>query len=109
MAAKGKAPIPASEAAPKFQVVDEVFVWPVDGVGEVRVPLRFKMRTLRALVEFAKDESASEVEQFFQLLSLLGDAETQTVLDEMWVDDALELIQAYFVEFEKKNQAPAGE
>lgn len=108
-AAKKAAPIPASENAPRYQVVDQVFVWRDEEQGEVRIPLRFKMKLLRMLVRLEKDEGASEMEQLFALLDAINDEATRDQIDEMWIDDATGLISAYFDEFSALNEATPGE
>lgn len=107
---KKAAPVPASENAPRHQVVDEVFVWIGDGSAEqIRVPLRLKTGTLRMLVRLGKEEGADELDQLFALLDSLGDTHTQELIDDMWLEDTMDLVAAYFGEFEKKHQATPGE
>lgn len=101
-----KAPVPASDNAPRHQVVENTFIWPDTEQGDIRIPLRFKMKLLRK-VNAMKD--ADEIDQLFMLLDGLGDTRSQEQIDEMDVFDAKDLIEAYFEEFEAKNEARMGE
>ena len=98
-----------SENAPKYQVVDQVFVWKDEEQGVLRVPLRFKFKILRELVRLEKEEGASPSEQMICLLDAINDEKTKAQLDEMWLDDATELVSAYFEEFGNLNNATPGE
>lgn len=101
-----KAPVPASENRPNYQVVDDVFVFLDKEQGEVRIPLRFKMKLLRQINQL---EDQDDIDQLFALLDGLGDTRSIEQIDEMDVFDAMELVEAYFGEFEKKNEARLGE
>jgi len=108
-AAKKKAPIPESESAPQFQVIDQVFVWHLEDQDDIRIPLRIKMKLLRELVRIEKEEDASDMEQLFVLLDALGDHKSIEQIDEMFIEDATPLIEAYFDEFAAHNKATPGE
>lgn len=108
--AKKKAPVPVSENAPRFQVVDGAFVWVGDGSGDpIRIPLRIKTKLLRTIMRLEKDEGAGELEQLFALLDGIGDQATSDAIDELWFEETAELVEAYFTEFQSKNQATPGE
>lgn len=106
MTTKKKAPVPASENAPQYQVVDETFVWVDAEQGEVRVPLRFKFKLLRQIRAM---RDWDEVDQLIGLLDGLNDQATIAQIDEMDVFDVTKLVSEYFAEFEKRNEARMGE
>ncbi|MHA3682783.1 hypothetical protein ACXR2W_00780 [Leucobacter sp. HY1908] len=102
-------PVLEGETAPRHSVVDQVFIWRDEEQGKIRIPLRFKMKILRVLIRMEKEEAASEMEQLVALLDGLNDTSTQEQLDELWLDDGMALVEAYFKEFQKFNKATPGE
>lgn len=102
-------PVLEGESAPRFSVVDQVFIWRDEEQGLIRIPLRFKMKILRVLIRMEKEEGASEMEQLVALLDGLNDTATQAQIDELWLDDGMDLVSAYFDEFAKVNKATPGE
>lgn len=109
-AKKAKAPVPVSENAPQHQVIDEVFVWIGDGSGDpIRIPLSIKTKLLRRIMQLEKDEDAGDLEQLFALLDGLGDQASIEAIDEQDYRETLELVTAYFGEFEAMHKASPGE
>lgn len=105
-----KAPVPASKNAPRYQVVDDVFVWLGDGSADpIRIPLRIKTKLLRTIMRLEKDGGAEELDQLFALLDGVGDQESIAAIDEQWFEETGELVEAYFTEFQVKHKATPGE
>jgi hypothetical protein len=88
---------------PKFQVVEDTFI-AQSSEGEIKIPMRFKTKLFRKLRELP-----DEIDQVFALLDGLGDPHTAEQLDELDLFEMTELVEAFFAEFEKKNEAKLGE
>jgi hypothetical protein len=90
---------------PRFQVVDEKFIAQLSEGGEIRVPIRLKTKLVREVMIGDKDE----MEQFFELLDGIGDAETADKLDELDIIETLEIVAEFFKAFGEKAKATPGE
>lgn len=101
-----KAPIPASENAPRYQVVDGTFVFSdADEHGDIRIPMRFKTKLLREVTR----EDLDEMGQLFALLEGIGSEDVADRLGEMDIFDTMEVVSGFFEEFEKIAEARLGE
>jgi len=98
---------PAPEK-PRFQVVGDTFVAQTSDQGELSIRLRFKFKLLRQL-RATGDTGADQIDQIFTLLDGINDQETAAKLDELDTFEAIELVVAYFNEFNKRQQASLGE
>ena len=104
------APLPRhvaeSSNRPQFQVIGKSFVWYSAEQGEIRITLSFKMKLLRQLHEF---ETWSEIQQLFYLLDGVGDEKSKEQIDELDTDEGMQLVEAYFAEFERLQGARRAE
>lgn len=100
-------PIPVHAKAPakkpKHMVVGETFYAQTDD-GELRIPLRFKTKLVRAI-----SQTDDELDQLFALLEGLGDQGTADALDELDIFETTEIAEKYFQAWQEKNQARLGE
>lgn len=100
-------PIPVVAKAPakkpKHLVVAETFYTQTSD-GELRIPLRFKTKLLRAI-----RDSGDELDQLFALLAGLGDEATAASLDELDIFETTEIAEKYFQAWQEKNEARLGE
>lgn len=100
-------PIPVHEKAPakkpKHMVVGETY-YTQTADGELRIPLRFKTKLLRAI-----RDSGDEIDQLFALLGGLGDKATTEALDELDIFETTEIAEKYFQAWQEKNEARLGE
>jgi hypothetical protein len=94
---------PAPEK-PRFQVVGDTFIAQTEQ-GELSIRLRFKFKLLRQL----RNNGGDQIDQIFSLLDGINDQETAERLDELDTFEAIELVVAYFNEFNKRQQASMGE
>lgn len=100
-------PIPTFDKAPakkpKHLVVGETFYTQTSD-GELRIPLRFKTKLLRAI-----RDTGDELDQLFALVNGLGDEATAAALDELDIFETTEIAEKYFQAWQEKNEARLGE
>lgn len=94
---------PTHSRKPKYFVAGDTFYTQTPD-GELRIPLRFKTKLLRAI-----RDSGDELDQLFALLAGLGDADTAAALDELDIFDTTEIAEKYFQAWQEKNEARLGE
>lgn len=97
-------PAPKRTPAPgKYSVLEDTFIADTSD-GELRIPLRFKTKLLRAIRDLA-----DPLDQLFALLDGIGDQQTAEALDELDVFESAELVKEYFDAWEAKHKATVGE
>lgn len=91
-------------AKPEYIVIDDVFIAQTSTQGELRVPLTFKTKLLRAI-----RDSGDELDQFIALLDGIGDAQSVAQIDELDIFETTRHVTKFFEAFQEKQDAAVGE
>jgi len=99
-----KTAAPKAEAPPKpdHVVAGETFIWnsPDPEVGEVRIPLKFKTKILRAAKDMQDDELGF---MFYVLDNVAGDAVSQ--VDEMDAGEMKTMFREWQLAWQERSEA----
>jgi hypothetical protein len=100
-------PTKKTEAGREYQVTDKKFIWsPEDDAGEVgnlpqvEIPLRIKLKVIRALADRDLDDAAA----MFDLLEAIVPGQAD-VLDEMDMNDFVDMFGTWQNEYTALNGA----
>jgi hypothetical protein len=88
---------------PSHLVVDNVFIAQTSQ-GELRIPLQFKTKLLRAI-----RDSGDELDQLIALLDGIGDKESIALIDELDIFETVQHVTQFFEAFQEKHDATVGE
>lgn len=93
-----------TKTSPRFVVAGSAFVWRSDDpeVGEVKIPLKFKTKILRASREMQGDELGFI---FFVLDSVINDPAITAQVDEMDAGEMRAMFRDWQKEWERKADA----
>lgn len=97
-------PEKTTESGKTYKVSDKSFTWTTDADGTVKIPLRLKMKTLRAM----SGRNLDDLETMFDLIDAVAPGQ-EAVIDEQDVNDFQAMFAAWQKEYNDLTGSTLGE
>lgn len=91
-------------SAPRHRLEQGTFIWTTDDGGEIRLPLKLKLKVIRSLA----DKDLDNISTMFAMIDAIAPGQ-EAVLDEQDVNDFSAMFTTWQQVYNEQTGAPLGE